>query len=69
MAPALFGTAVGGSVPFTAARANQKIPFTLTAIVMGLAVNGTAYWINASLQVVIGGTATIENLNLSAVEV
>lgn len=65
---ALTGTAVGSLVTFIQATVADKYPFSLSAIVTGLAL-GVAAWIDVSLAAVTGGTATIENVSVCAVEV
>lgn len=65
---ALTGTSVGSQVTFIQATTADKYPFSLSAIVTGL-VLGTAIWIDVSLAAVTGGTATIENVSVCAVEV
>jgi hypothetical protein len=66
-AAALTGTAVGGLVNMLAAANNQRVPFSLQAIVTGLTL-ATAIWIDIGLAAVTGGTAAIKNLSISAVE-
>lgn len=66
---AVTGTAVGGAVKGVTAVVSsaQDIPFALQAMVTTLSV-GTTYWYDVGVQAIGGGTATIENLSLSAVE-
>ena len=64
---ALTGTAVGGKPQYVAATTAEKAPFSITVIISGLAI-GTAIWLDAAVAAITGGTATIENLSLSAVE-
>ena len=61
------GTAVGAKVQYIAATTAQKTPFSLSAIVTGLAA-GTAYWIDLALTALTGGTANVENLSITAFE-
>lgn len=65
---ALAGTAVGAITKFINAVAAERAPFSNTAVITGLTV-GTTYWLDCSLKNITGGTATIENLTLTAVEV
>ncbi len=65
---ALTGTAAGGLQQYIAATVAEKAPFSVTAIVSGLTLN-VARWIDVSLAAVTGGTATITDLSLSALEV
>lgn len=65
---ALIGTAFGNPVTYIAATTAEKAPFSITALVTGAAQNAPI-WIDASLAAVTGGTATIENLTLTAIEV
>ncbi len=65
---ALTGTAVGSLVQYVAATTAEKAPFTLTAIVSGLTLH-VARWIDVSLAALVGGTATITDLTISALEV
>lgn len=65
---ALAGTAAGGLQQYVAATVAEKAPFSVTAIVSGLTLNA-ARWIDVSLAAITGGTATITDLSLSAVEV
>lgn len=68
------GAAVTGTLPagtaaqtFVAAANNQTVPFSIQALI-GALTNGTAYWFDAALLAVTGGTASIENLSLSIYE-
>lgn len=65
---ALAGTAKGGLVKYVAATTAQKAPFTLSALVSGLTL-AVAVWIDLSLAAVVGGTATVKDLSVQAVEV
>ncbi|HEY1301440.1 MAG TPA: hypothetical protein VGF07_13150 [Stellaceae bacterium] len=64
---ALAGTQIGARVNYIAASTAEKVPFSLTALVTGL-VNNTAYWLDAAVAAITGGTATIENTVISARE-
>lgn len=64
---ALAGTAAGGQVQYLAATSSGRAPFCLNALVTGLTLSA-ATWIDASLAAVTGGTATIENLSVTATE-
>lgn len=46
---------------------NMSMPFTLVAYVTGLAL-ATAVWIDVAVAAVIGGTATIRDIDIQAVE-
>lgn len=65
---ALTGTAVGGLVTMLAAANNQRVPVSLQALVSGLAI-ATPVWIDVSLAAVTGGTATLQDMSLTAIEV
>lgn len=67
-AAALTGTVVGGAVIFVQATSAERHPFALNAVVTGLTL-GTAYWIDVSLAALTGGTATIENVSVSIIEI
>lgn len=64
----LTGTQVGGKVHYVASTTAGKVPFCVQAVITGLTVD-TAYWLDAAVESVTGGTATIENLSLSAIEI
>jgi hypothetical protein len=66
-AGALAGTVCGGFVNYIASTTAGKAPFTVNCVVTGLAV-GTAIWIDVALAAITGGTATIENVSISAFE-
>ncbi|RAX37937.1 SPRY domain-containing protein [Rhizobium tropici] len=63
------GTAIGGAVKGVTAITSspQQIPFALQSIVPNL-TPGTPYWFDIGLSAIGGGTATIENISLTAVE-
>lgn len=61
------GTAVGGAVQYVAATTAEKAPFSLNAFVSGL-TPATAYWIDVGLAAITGGTASISDVSISAVE-
>lgn len=65
---ALTGTVRGATPAYTAAVAAAKAPFSITAVVTGLAL-GTAVWIDLALAAVTGGNASAENITIAAVEV
>src|SRR5439155_2819066 len=65
---ALTGTVRGGTPATTAAVGSEKSPFSVNAVVTGLTL-GTAVWLDLGVAAVIGGTATVENISISAVEV
>ena len=61
-------TAVGQAVQQTpVAAAATKIPFHVHAVVTGLTI-GTAYWYDACLTAITGGTASIADVTVSAAE-
>jgi len=66
-AAALTGTAVGSLNKTTSAVNAQKTGIALQAIVTGLSL-ATAYWIDVSLAAVTGGTVTLTNVSLTAIE-
>jgi hypothetical protein len=59
------GTDVSGALGTGTNRATM--PFSISALVTGLTAN-TAYWIDMSLAAVTGGTATLANVNIIAIE-
>lgn len=65
---ALAGTVAGGFVQYIASTVLGKVPFTVSAIVSGLTLN-TALWIDVALAAVTGGTATLTDISLTAMEV
>lgn len=65
---ALTGTQLGASQTFTALVAAQKDGFCVTGIATGLSI-GTAYWIDAAVNSVTGGTSTITGITIKASEV
>jgi hypothetical protein len=66
---ALTGTAIGNQVSMLLERstASDPFPFSIQAIISGLTV-ATAYWLDASLAAITGGTGIIKNLSISAIE-
>lgn len=68
---ALTGTAVGGLIKVVNVNVSLltvgKTPFSTNAIVTGLTPN-TAYWIDAGVAAITGGTARIRDVSISAVE-
>ena len=64
---ALTGTAVGAKVRSNDAAASGLTPFSLNAIVTGLTLS-TAYWIDVSLAAITAGTASINDVSISAFE-
>lgn len=65
---ALTGTARGNIVSMVNSVAGQRMPFSVNAVVTGLTV-GTAYWIDAGLAAITGGTASAKDISISVVEV
>lgn len=64
---ALTGTTAGGLVQYIAATTAEKAPFSLNAVVTGLTL-GTAVWIDLGLAAITGGTATVNDISISAIE-
>ena len=64
---ALTGTQVGNTESFTALTGVLVVPFAQQAVVSGLTV-GTTYWLDAAVKAVTGGTASILNISLTAIE-
>lgn len=64
---ALTGTTGGGLVKFISSTTAEKVPFTVCAIVSGLAL-ATAVWIDLGLAATVGGTATVTDLSVTAFE-
>lgn len=71
-APANGATLVGvqttGGALFIAASAGANAPFCVTGIASGLSLS-VPIWIDARLEAVTGGTASLNNVTVSAVEV
>ena len=65
---ALTGTACGGNVNYIASTTAGKVPFSVTCVVTGLTL-GTAVWLDLGLAAITAGTATIENVGISAHEI
>lgn len=63
------GTVYGVGTAFLpqAAAANKFVPFTLTAIATGLTI-GTTYWIDLGQSAVVGGTGSVINIVITAIE-
>ena len=66
-AAALTGTVVGAEQTMTSLVAAQKSGFTIPFMVTGLTL-GTAYWLDAGLKAITGGTATITGVTIVAEE-
>ena len=64
---AVTGTAVSGQTTCVPNSTGNAAPFSTQGVVTGLTV-GTAYWYDLALAAFIGGTATVTNLTLDAVE-
>ena len=64
---ALTGTAVGGLQKYIAATTAQKAPFAISVIVTGLSL-ATAHWLDVGLAAITGGTASLTDLSLTALE-
>ena len=67
-AATLTGTQDGVAVHYVAATVAGKAPFSLTAYVAGLTV-GTAYWLDLAVAATTGGTATVADISIVAIEV
>lgn len=65
---ALAGTQVGTAVKYVAATVAAKVPFSVTAVVTGLTLS-TAYWIDLAVAATTGGTASVNEVSISAFEV
>lgn len=66
-AGALVGTQIGGQQSMTFLTGLLKIPFAIQAYVTGLTL-GTAVWLDLVLAAVTGGTATMTQVQLDAME-
>jgi hypothetical protein len=65
---ALTGTTAGVQLDVSGIGSTTRwYPFTINAVVSSLTV-GSAYWIDLSLATIVGGTASIRDLNVSVVE-
>jgi collagen type VII alpha len=62
------GTAAGSKILFVSSTTAGKVPFSVNAVIEGLTIN-TAYWLDLAVANSTGGTATVENISISAVEV
>jgi hypothetical protein len=62
------GTTVGNIVKYVTSTTDERVPFCNTVLITGLTL-GTTYWVDLSLAAITAGTATIENLTYTAVEV
>jgi hypothetical protein len=67
-AATLTGTQTGRAVNFVAATATGKSPFAIMAYVTGL-IAGTAYWLDLAVTPVTGGSVTVADVNIVAIEV
>ena len=65
---ALTGTLAAKALNFVTSTVAGRGPFNLMAYVTGL-TPAVAYWLDLAVQNLTGGTATIANVNLTAVEV
>lgn len=64
---ALTGTADGSTPRMMNGTAIVIVPFSCNAVVTGLSAS-TTYWVDLSLAAITGGTATITDVSISAVE-
>lgn len=62
------GTVLSALQKFITATTLEKVPFSIAAAVSGLTV-GTAYWFDLQVQDVTGGTATITDVDCTAIEI
>ncbi|MFI4977545.1 MAG: hypothetical protein ACHQC8_02540 [Solirubrobacterales bacterium] len=62
------GTAAGGKPVMTATAASAADPFSVQAVVSGLTL-GTAVWLDLEVAAITAGTALVEHISISAVEV
>jgi hypothetical protein len=65
---ALAGTAIGSAAKYTASTVAGKVPFALSALATGLTTS-VALWIDVGLAALTGGTATITDISIAALEV
>ena len=71
-AGALAGTVYGDQAfsTGTGLLANDKVPFTLQAAIYDPPLTvGTAYWIDVDVAAITGGTASITEVRISAIEI
>lgn len=59
--------ALGANETYSIANTSIAVPFSLAGVVSGLTI-GQGYWIDLILAATTGGTATVSNVTLSAVE-
>ena len=64
---AIGGTQCGGRPSYDAAGAADRVPFSVNCVVTGLTLT-TTYWIDLTLAAITGGTASVSNVSISAVE-
>ena len=62
------GTIVGAEQIMTSLVAAQRSGFCIVAIITGLTI-GTAYWLDAQIKAITGGTASIFGVTITAVEI
>ena len=65
---ALTGTLAAKALNFITSTVAGRQPFNLMAYVTGLVV-GTPYWVDLAVQNLTGGSTTIANVNVVAIEV
>lgn len=67
---AIVGSSFGGTanLRYTSASTSEVVPFSCTGVVTGLTL-GTTYWLDLALAATGGGTATVTNLSITAVEI
>jgi hypothetical protein len=65
---AITGTQCGGRPQYIAATTAQKVPFSVNCVITGLTLS-TAYWLDVTLAAITAGTATINDVSISAHEI
>jgi|HubBroStandDraft_6_1064221.scaffolds.fasta_scaffold768586_2 hypothetical protein len=63
----LAGTQVAKAVTFLASTVAGRVPLTMMAAITGL-TSGTAYWLDLAVENLTGGTTTVANVTVTAVE-
>ncbi len=67
-ATAVTGTQCGGLQKYNSSTTGGKVPFSVNCLITGMTV-GTAYWLDLTEAQVAGGTASISDVSVSAIEV
>jgi hypothetical protein len=63
----LTGTQIGGSASRGIIAANERMPFSLSAVITGLAL-GTQVWLDLNQTALLAGTAALSTVSIAAVE-